>query len=107
PAAMSTQPSAAAVDRRPRMIALVCELVEEVSGTDVTEVDPSTPWLELGLDSLTLTQLALQIQRAHQIKVTFRQVMESYPTIAALAGLLDERMPPDAPAAEAPAAVPV
>ncbi|HET9622959.1 MAG TPA: acyltransferase domain-containing protein, partial [Kofleriaceae bacterium] len=106
--AMTTAPSAAVVDRRPRMVALVCELVEEVSGTDVTEVDPGTPWLELGLDSLTLTQLALQIQRAHQIKVTFRQVMENYPTIAALAGLLDERMPPDAPpVAEAIAAQPI
>ncbi|HEY0190807.1 MAG TPA: amino acid adenylation domain-containing protein [Kofleriaceae bacterium] len=101
PVIMSTAPAA---DRRPRMIALVCELVEEVSGTDVTEVDPSTPWLELGLDSLTLTQLALQIQRAHQIKVTFRQVMESYPTIEALAGMLDERLPADpAAATEAPA----
>ena len=102
PVAMSTAvPPApvAAVDRRPRMLALVCELVEEVSGIDVTEVDPGTPWLELGLDSLTLTQLALQIQRTHAIKVTFRQVMESYPTIASLATLLDERLPPDAAAA--------
>src|SRR5262249_59452935 len=64
----------------------------------------STPWLELGLDSLTLTQLALQIQRTHAIKVTFRQVMESYPTIASLAALLAERLPPDV--ATAPAAAP-
>ncbi|HEU4726876.1 MAG TPA: amino acid adenylation domain-containing protein, partial [Kofleriaceae bacterium] len=109
PVAMPTAaPSApvAAVDRRPRMLALVCELVEEVSGTDVSGVDPGTPWLELGLDSLTLTQLALQIQRAHQLKVTFRQIMESYPTIASLAALLDEKLPADpAPAAE-PAAAP-
>jgi amino acid adenylation domain-containing protein len=105
-APMSTvAPSApvAAIDRRPRMIASVCELVEEVSGIDVTEIDPATPWLEIGLDSLTLTQLALQIQRSHAIKVTFRQVMETYPTIASLASLLDEQLPPDA-APVAPAA---
>jgi amino acid adenylation domain-containing protein len=100
PVAMPTP--AAPADRRPRMIASVCELVEEVSGTDVTGVDPNTPWLELGLDSLTLTQLALQIQRAHAIKVTFRQVMESYPSVAALAQMLDEKLPPDAAPAEAP-----
>jgi len=107
--AVPSAPPTVAQDRRPRMLALVCELVEEVSGTDVTGVDPGTPWLELGLDSLTLTQLALQIQRAHAIKVTFRQVMENYPTIASLAALLDERLPADAPAptaAEAAAASP-
>ena len=107
PAAMTTAPAA---DRRPRMIASVCELVEEVSGIDVTGVDPSTPWLEIGLDSLTLTQLALQVQRTHQLKVTFRQVMESYPTIASLAQMLDERLPADPaaapPAAPAPVAAP-
>ena len=103
-AAMSTAalPPAAPADRRPRMLALVCELVEEVSGIEVAEVDPGTPWLELGLDSLTLTQLALQIQRTHAIKVTFRQVMENYPTIESLATLLDERLPADEPAAAAP-----
>ncbi|HEX3758844.1 MAG TPA: amino acid adenylation domain-containing protein, partial [Kofleriaceae bacterium] len=95
---------AAAADRSRRMLASVCTLVEEVSGADVTGVDPTTPWLELGLDSLTLTQLALQIQRTHAVKVTFRQVMESYPTIASLAALLDERLPPDAPPAPALAA---
>jgi amino acid adenylation domain-containing protein len=107
PLAMSTAapPPAAPADRRPRMLALVCELVEEVSGADVTEVDPGTPWLELGLDSLTLTQLALQIQRTHSIKVTFRQVMENYPTIGSLAALLDERLPADEPAVAVPAVV--
>ncbi len=93
-------PNAAA--RRDRLIASIRELVEEVSGMEVGDVDPSTPWLELGLDSLTLTQLALQVQRTHQIKVTFRQVMESYPTIGSLAGLLDEKLPPDEPAGAAP-----
>ncbi|HWU86989.1 MAG TPA: aminotransferase class III-fold pyridoxal phosphate-dependent enzyme, partial [Kofleriaceae bacterium] len=102
-AAPPAAPAAAAIDRRPRLIASICELVEEVSGTDVTEADPSTPWLELGLDSLTLTQLALQVQRTHNVKVTFRQVMESYPTIASLAAMLDEALPPEAAPAPAPA----
>jgi amino acid adenylation domain-containing protein len=92
-----------AVDRRPRLIASICELVEEVSGIDVTGADPATPWLELGLDSLTLTQLALQVQRTHNIKVTFRQVMESFATIGALAAMLDDSLP--AETAPAPVAV--
>ena len=86
-----------AADRHTRLIASVCQVVEEVSGADVTGFDPSTPWLELGLDSLTLTQLALSVQRAHRVKVTFRQVMESLPTISSLAKYLDEQLLRGAP----------
>ncbi len=82
--------------RRDRLLASIRELVEQVSGADVTDADPGTPWLDLGLDSLTLTQLALAVQRAHRVKVTFRQVMESFPTMASLAGMLDDSLPPDA-----------
>ncbi|HLL21178.1 MAG TPA: aminotransferase class III-fold pyridoxal phosphate-dependent enzyme, partial [Kofleriaceae bacterium] len=97
---------ASSTDRRPRLVASICELVEEVSGLDVTGADPATPWLELGLDSLTLTQLALQVQRTHQVKVTFRQVMESFPSMAALAQLLDEQLPVEvAPTAAATPAI--
>ncbi|MBP8807637.1 MAG: amino acid adenylation domain-containing protein [Kofleriaceae bacterium] len=94
-------------DRKNRLLASVRELVEEVSGADVTDQDPATPWLELGLDSLTLTQLALAVQRAHGVKVTFRQVMESYPSVASLVEMLDASLPPDAApeVASAPAAI--
>jgi len=89
--------------RRERLLRSVRELVEEVSGAEVADVDPEQPWLELGLDSLTLTQLALSVQRAHAIKVTFRQVMESFPSMASLAAMLDAQLPPDpAPVAAAP-----
>ena len=82
----------------PGSVASIGALVEDVSGLDVADADPATPWLELGLDSLTLTQLALHVQRTHGVKVTFRQVMESYPTIAGLAHFLDEQLPSDATA---------
>ncbi|MEZ4403025.1 MAG: amino acid adenylation domain-containing protein [Kofleriaceae bacterium] len=98
-------PAAPSPARRDRLLASICELVEDVSGADVTDADPATPWLELGLDSLTLTQLALAVQRAHAVKVTFRQVMESYPSMASLVDFLDEVLP--AEAAPAPAAPPV
>jgi amino acid adenylation domain-containing protein len=94
-------PSAARLDR---LLTSIRSLVEEVSGTDVTDADPQTPWLDLGLDSLTLTQLALAVQRAHSVKVTFRQVMESFPSMASLAAMLDGALPPDA-APPPPAAV--
>ena len=91
--------------RHARLLAQVRQLVEDVSGIDVTDADPATTWLELGLDSLTLTQLALQLQRSFGINVTFRQVMERYPSVASLVTMLDEQMPPDeVPAAASPVA---
>ena len=103
----SAAPTSTPTDRRPRLLASLCELVEEVSGLDVSGAAPATPWLELGLDSLALTQLALQVQRTHGVKVTFRQVMESYPTLAALVQHLDEQLPADIPPPAAASAAPV
>ena len=90
--------------RRDRLLASIRGLIEEVSGTEVTDADAETPWLDLGLDSLTLTQLALAVTRAHGVKVTFRQVMESFSTMASLVAMLDASLPPDA--APAPVAAP-
>ncbi|MET0985429.1 MAG: aminotransferase class III-fold pyridoxal phosphate-dependent enzyme, partial [Steroidobacteraceae bacterium] len=70
------------------------EFVEEVSGIDVAAADPATPWLELGLDSLALTQLALQVQRQLGVKVSFRQVMEAYPSVASFAAMLAATLAP-------------
>ncbi len=70
---------------------------------------PSALFVELGLDSLALTQVATQMQKTFGVKVTFRQLMESYSSLDSLARHLDASMPPDAvppaaAAAPAPAA---
>jgi amino acid adenylation domain-containing protein len=101
--AMAQPPSAPpAIARRDRLLAQVRELVEEVSGADVSDADPSAAWLDLGLDSLTLTQLALQLQRSLAVKVTFRQIMERYPSMDSLVALLDAELPPEAAPSPAP-----
>lgn len=88
PAESRSTPDTQALVRR------VQELIEEVSGHDVSDANPATPWLDLGLDSLALTQLALQIQRALGVKVSFRQIMEDYPSVSELAGMLAARQAP-------------
>jgi amino acid adenylation domain-containing protein len=115
---VSTEPAAATTDdpgRRASLIARIHVLIEEVSGADTTGADPDTAWLELGLDSLTLTQLALQLQRSLGVKVTFRQIMEDYTSVSRLAEVLESKLAPvpvaspapSAPASTAPAGVPV
>jgi glutamate-1-semialdehyde aminotransferase/acyl carrier protein len=69
---------------------------DEVSGIDPGESDPSVTFLELGLDSLALTQVATQIQKTFSTKITFRQLMEAYPSVERLAEHMDDTLPPDA-----------
>ena len=74
-------------------------------------------FVELGLDSLTLTQVALRLKKEFALNITFRQLMESYRSLMALAAHLDQVLPrgragsggPVAAAAVAPvaAAMPV
>lgn len=97
----------AAPERKGRIFSQICEIVEDVSGVELGGDDAETPWLELGLDSLTLTQLALGIKRALSVNVTFRQVMEDFPNVASLVAMLDDELPRDEPAPHAaPAALP-
>jgi amino acid adenylation domain-containing protein len=101
---VTAAPAVSSPSRQARLLAQVRQLVEDVSGIDVADADPATPWLDLGLDSLTLTQLALQVQRSQGVKVTFREVMERYPSVASLAAMLDATLPADEPAAPVAAA---
>ena len=43
----------------------------------MADADAERHFVELGLDSLTLTQVALQLKKAFGVKVTFRQLMEN------------------------------
>ncbi|RYF71090.1 MAG: aminotransferase class III-fold pyridoxal phosphate-dependent enzyme, partial [Comamonadaceae bacterium] len=83
-------------------------LFEDISGIDMVGADGATPFVEMGLDSLTLTQAALQVKKQFKANLSFRQLMESYRTFDSLAAFLDASLPPDpvaAPAAAAPMAV--
>ena len=58
-------------------------------------------FLEMGLDSLTLTQVAQQIQRAFNVKITFRQIMESLSNVDSWRDSWMSRCPLDAPVPDA------
>jgi glutamate-1-semialdehyde aminotransferase len=61
-------------------------------------VDPATHFVELGLDSLSLTQVALQLQKTFALKITFRELMESCSSFENLAQHIDRLLPPEAAA---------
>ena len=98
---MST-PAAPSADRRPALVAQLKSAFEDVAGMDFSDADGSTHFMELGLDSLMLTQMALHLSKVFPVKVTFRQLMADYSTLDRLAELVDAQLPADTPA---PAAV--
>ena len=89
-------PVATVASRTPRIRAQLTEIFEELSGMDLSEVDGASTFLEMGFDSLFLTQVTQAIQTKFGLKVTFRQLLGDEATFDALAGYLDRNLPADA-----------
>ncbi|WP_218510228.1 polyketide synthase [Variovorax sp. dw_308] len=96
-------PTTAAPARRAALTARLRELFEEISGIEMGDADGGVPFVEMGLDSLTLTQAATQVKKHFKVNLSFRQLMESYRSFDALGEFLDVTLPPDATPAAAPA----
>ena len=92
-----------AVPRKERLLGAVRSLLQELSGYDLSTVDTSANLLELGLDSLLLTQASQLFQRKFGVSITFRQLMEELGSLADIASYLNETVPPEAFAPPPPA----
>ncbi len=106
-----------AILRREHLASLIRSITRELSGADLESVHSDETFLEIGLDSLLITQAATLFQRKFGVPVSFRQLMEDLGSIENLARYLDENLPSDrfnpsvtpsscATAAPAPDAVP-
>ena len=83
---------------------LLVEIFEELSGVHISEADDSTTFLEMGFDSLFLTQVSQSLQGKFGLKITFGQLLGDQSTLTTLADFLDKSLPADqfAPPAVAP-----
>jgi amino acid adenylation domain-containing protein len=90
--------------RAARLVAEIASLVEDVSGIEMDAEGADESFVALGLDSLSLTQLSLQLSKSFGCKITFRQLMEDLSSPEKLAMHIDQTLPPDAQ--PAPSAVP-
>ena len=99
-------PMSVAISRKPQLISRLRTLFEDVAGADLSSADPAASFIELGLDSLTLTQAAIQLKKSFNFKITFRQLMEQQRSFDALAAFLDAELPPDVVAQPVAVAVP-
>ena len=80
-------------DRTADASTTIAAIFEELSGEKPVANDSQTTFLEMGYDSLFLTQVAQKIQSQMKVKITFRQLLGEFSTIPALAGFLADKMP--------------
>ncbi len=99
----TASPPAPSAGRAPRILAQLTTALHEISGVPESALDPQATFLDLGFDSLFLTQASQAFGAQFGVKVTFRHLLEDLPTLSDLAGYIDEKLPPDTlPAAPSP-----
>ncbi|SHE84056.1 type I polyketide synthase [Pedobacter caeni] len=81
--------------RKNNLTSKIKQVLEDASGIEMAGVESDRNFLEIGLDSLLLTQVAISLKREFNLPITFRKLNEEYATIAALVTYLDENTPPD------------
>ena len=90
--------------RKERLIREISAILEEASGMDFSNADVHAGFIEQGLDSLFLTQVALTISKKYGIKVSFRQLNDELSSLENLSSYLDSQLPAEV-MAPAPASV--
>jgi amino acid adenylation domain-containing protein len=71
----------------------IAQIFEEASGIEVGGFSAETTFVEMGLDSLALTQIALKLKKKFNVAITFRQLMENHSTMTAVTKLLAPHAP--------------
>lgn len=84
------------VSRKEQLIQKIKTLLENASGIEMARVKPEMSFIEIGLDSLLMTQVALMLKKQFAVQVSFRQLNEDLGTLDLLAGYLDSHILQDA-----------
>ncbi|MBC7886372.1 MAG: amino acid adenylation domain-containing protein [Ferruginibacter sp.] len=79
--------------RKDFLITKIKEILENASGIDTIDLDSEMSFLEIGLDSLLLTQVAITLKKEFELGITFRQLSEQLASPELLAKYLDEQLP--------------
>ena len=87
--------SSVAPTRKERLQEIVISQLQELSGRNRADIVPTHNFLEMGFDSLFLAQASQAFHKTIGIKVTFRQLLEEFPTPSDLAGYFDRQLPPE------------
>jgi amino acid adenylation domain-containing protein len=95
--------------RKTILVAKVKEILEEASGIEMDEVASDRSFLEIGLDSLLLTQVATTLKKEFGLPIRFRQLNDEFTNLDQLATYLDRHLPVETfqPVSVTPASTPI
>ena len=94
-------------NRANKIRAVLIEVFEDLSGMNLGDPDGSTSFLELGFDSLFLTQVTQALQTKFGLKITFRQLLGDLGSMSVLAEYVDSKLPSDVLSELAPSPAPI
>jgi amino acid adenylation domain-containing protein len=80
-------------DRKSVLIEKLKKIFENASGIEMESVSSDSNFIEIGFDSLLLTQVALNCKKEFGLPISFRQLNETYTSLDLLAVYLDEQLP--------------
>ena len=84
------------MERKDLLTEKIKNIFHYLSGIPVEKMDVYASFLELGFDSLFLTQATSKIKKSFKIKLSFRQLFEEAPNIDTLANYVDGKLAPEA-----------
>jgi len=73
----------------------ISEIISKISGIEIESGETEYSFLELGLDSLVLTQMATTCKKEFETAITFRQLSDDLNSPELLAEYLDKTLPKD------------
>ncbi|WP_179376320.1 polyketide synthase [Winogradskyella wichelsiae] len=86
--------------RKSILLNKIADIIEDNSGLEIDANESDQSFLELGLDSLVLTQMAITCKNEFNVPVTFRQLNDQFGTPNLLAEHLDQILPAEVYAPE-------
>lgn len=83
------------LSKKEMLIRKIGQILENASGIEMAGVEPDLNFIEIGLDSLLLTQVAITLKKEFSLPISFRQLNEDLNTMNLLADFLDAGLPDD------------
>jgi malonyl CoA-acyl carrier protein transacylase/acyl carrier protein len=81
--------------RKDRIIRRLRTMLAELSGMNFNALESRTTFMELGFESLFLTQTSVAIEKTFGVRIAFRQLIENVNSLSNLADYLESRLPED------------
>lgn len=101
---LSSEPTPQPVNRSAVLSDRIRQILENALGIELGNADENLPFIDLGVDSLLMTQLSLTLKKEFSITVSLRQLSEEYGNLRALVNYLDQQLPAEPAATAHPAA---